>query len=91
MAELIRSQIDFIYFVYGLGFFLLLPICLYLHRRPGSSLPWIWLLLFGAAHGLLEWLDLAAMNLGTDPVFDAVRLGLMILSFLLLAEFRLLL
>jgi PAS domain S-box-containing protein len=87
MTELIRSQIDFIYFVYGLGFFLLLPICLYLHRRPGSPLPWIWLLLFGAAHGLLEWLDLAAMSLGSDPVFDVVRLGLMILSFLLLAEF----
>lgn len=87
MTDLIRSQIDFIYFVYGLGFFLLLPICLYLHRRYGSSFPWMWLLLFGTAHGLLEWLDLVALSLGTDPVFDVVRLGLLILSFLLLAEF----
>lgn len=39
MTDLIRGQIDFIYFVYGLGFILLLPICLYLHRRPRSSLP----------------------------------------------------
>ena len=87
MTDLIRSQIDFIYFVYGLGFILLLPISLYLHRRPKGSLPWMWLLLFGATHGLLEWLELVALSLGTDPVFDVVRLGLMILSFLLLAEF----
>ncbi|MDP3182015.1 MAG: PAS domain S-box protein [Desulfobaccales bacterium] len=87
MTDFLRGQIDFIYFVYGLGFFLLLPICLYLHRRPRSSLPWMWLLLFGATHGLLEWLDLVALSLGTDAVFDVVRLGLLILSFLLLAEF----
>jgi hypothetical protein len=76
MAEFFRGQIDFIYFVYGLGFILLLPICQYLHRRPGSSLPWTWLLLFGTAHGLMEWLDLVALSLGTDPVFDVVRPGL---------------
>jgi PAS domain S-box-containing protein len=87
MTDLIRGQIDFIYFVCGLGFILLLPICLYLHRRPRGLLPWIWLLLFGATHGLLEWSDLVALSLGTDPVFDVVRLGLLILSFLLLAEF----
>ena len=87
MTDLIRGQIDFIYFVYGLGFILLLPICLYLHRRPRSSLPWMWLLLFGATHGLMAWLDLVALSLGIDHVFDLVRLGLLILSFLLLAEF----
>ncbi len=87
MTDLLSGQIDFIYFVYGLGFILLFPICLYLHRRPRSSLPWIWLLLFGITHGLLEWLDLAALSLGTDPVFAVVRIGLLILSFLLLAEF----
>jgi diguanylate cyclase (GGDEF)-like protein/PAS domain S-box-containing protein len=87
MTDLIRGQIDFIYFVYGLGFILLLPICLYLHRRSESTLPWIWLLLFGAAHGLLEWLDLVALSLGTNPIFDVFRVGLLILSFLLLAEF----
>jgi len=47
----------------------------------------MWLLLFGATHGLMAWLDLVALSLGIDHVFDLVRLGLLILSFLLLAEF----
>jgi PAS domain S-box-containing protein len=87
MTDFIRGQMDFIFFVYGLGFILLIPICLYLQRRPRSLLPWMWLLLFGATHGLLEWSDLVALSLGTNPVLDVVRLGLLILSFLLLVEF----
>ena len=86
MIDLIRSQIDFIYFVYGLAFFLLLPICLLLNRRPGSRS-------LDVAGGVRRrpWgarvVGPGGPEPATDPIFDVIRLVLLILSFLLLAEF----
>jgi len=87
MAEFLKSQMDYIYFFYGVSFLLLVPICLFLRRRPYVSLPWLWLAWFGATHGANEWLDLLALSLGSGPVFDFVRFGLLIISYLCLAEF----
>jgi PAS domain S-box-containing protein len=87
MAEFLKSQLDYIYFFYGMSFFLLVPICLFLRRRPYISLPWLWLAWFGATHGANEWLDLLALGLGSGPVFGSFRAGLLIISFLCLAEF----
>jgi hypothetical protein len=78
---------DYIFFFYGLAFSLLAAICLLLQRRLRPKLAWMWLAAFGAAHGVNEWLDLAALTLGSGPVFDIVRLGVMALSFVFLAEF----
>ena len=49
--------------------------------------PWQWLAWFGLLHGLNEWLDLLAFSLGDSQGFAAFRLGLMVASFLPLAEF----
>jgi len=87
MADLLKSQLDYIYFFYGASFLLLVPICLFLRRRPYVSLRWSWLAWFGATHGANEWLDLLALDMGSGPVFDFVRVGLLIISFLCLAEF----
>jgi PAS domain S-box-containing protein len=87
MAEFLNSQLDYIYFFYGASFLLLVPICLFLRRRPYARLPWSWLAWFGATHGANEWLDLLALDMGSGPVFDFVRVGLLIISFLCLAEF----
>jgi len=87
MAEFLKSQLDYIYFFYGMSFFLLVPICLFLRRRPYVSLSWGWLAWFGATHGANEWLDLLALGLGSGPMFDFVRASLLIISFLCLAEF----
>jgi PAS domain S-box-containing protein len=87
MAAFLKSQIDYIFFFYGVAFLLLIPICLFLSRRSYSKLPWTWLGWFGALHGLNEALDLSAMSLEPDPAFDYLRLGVLVMAFVCLAEF----
>ena len=87
MTDFLLGQMDYIFFFYGLAFILLAPICMSFQRRLRPKLAWMWLGAFGAAHGVNEWLDLVALTLGSGPVFDIVRLGLMALSFIFLAEF----
>ena len=58
MADFLKSQLDYIFFVYGAAFFLLIPLCLFLNQRPiCGRLAWVWLGWFGATHGANEWLD----------------------------------
>ena len=80
-------QLDFIFFVYGLCFFLLSTTLLGRRRDTVPGLPWHWLLWFGLLHGTDQWLNLLAMSLGAPPGFAAVRLGVMAASFLPLLEF----
>jgi PAS domain S-box-containing protein len=87
MAEFLKSQIDYILFFYGTAFLLLIPICLFLRRRSYRKLPWIWLGWFGAIHGVNEYMTLLALSLETGPVFQLVRLVVLITSFVCLAEF----
>ncbi|MEJ2364711.1 MAG: hypothetical protein P8017_08520, partial [Deltaproteobacteria bacterium] len=87
MVEFLTRQLDYIFFFYGLTFLLLIPICLFLRRKSYRNLPWIWLVWFGALHGVHEWLNLLAFSLQLGPAFDYVRLGLLIISFVCLAEF----
>jgi PAS domain S-box-containing protein len=88
MADFLKSQLDYIFFVYGAAFFLLIPLCLFLRQRPNCCrLAWAWLGWFGATHGANEWLDLLALNLDPNPFLHLFRLGLLIVSFLCLAEF----
>ena len=87
MAEFLKSQLDYIFFFYGFSFLLLIPICLFLRRKSYRKLPWIWLVWFGALHGANEGLDLLALSFEPGPAFDYVRLGVLIMSFVCLAEF----
>ena len=87
MAEFFTSQMDYIYFFYGLTFILLLPLCHFLNRRPKRLLPWILLGLFGLTHGLSEWLNLLFLDLVKSPLLTLARIGLMILSYVFLMEF----
>ena len=87
MAEFLTSQMDYIFFLYGFSFLLLIPICLFLRRKSYRKLPWIWLVWFGALHGANEWLDFWALGNELGPAFDYVRLGVLSLSFVCLAEF----
>jgi len=87
MAKFLESQLDYIFFFYGSAFLLLIPICLFLRRRSYRKLPWICLGWFGALHGANEGLDLFALSLEPGPAFDYVRLGVLVMSFVCLAEF----
>jgi PAS domain S-box-containing protein len=81
------TQLDYIYFVYGLAFFTLFATMQSLKKLNDTQIQWFWLGIFGALHGTLEWLDLTAMNLGDSALFKQFRLLLMIVSFIPLLEF----
>ncbi len=78
---------DYIFFFYGLAFLVLAAVCFALRKRGESALTWTWLGLFGFTHGANEWLDLLAISLGDNSGFTAVRLFVMIVSFIFLLEF----
>ena len=87
MAVFLSSQLDFIFFCYGLSFILLGTVCFAIGRRKPHGIPWNMLGGFGLLHGGLEWLDLLALIFGDSTVFAALRTALMAVSFLFLFEF----
>ncbi len=87
VADFLTSQMDYIFFFYGLAFIFLAPICQLLKRRARPPVTWVWLGAFGAAHGLNEWVDLLALTPLSAPVIALIKLILATLSFLFLVEF----
>jgi diguanylate cyclase (GGDEF)-like protein/PAS domain S-box-containing protein len=88
MAEVLRSQLDYIFFLYGLSFILMaVATRSSLLRGKGASLPWGWLGLFGLLHGVHEWLDMAALSLPDPPILCLARTLLLAASFWALIEF----
>ncbi|MBF0620215.1 MAG: hypothetical protein HQL19_08620, partial [Candidatus Omnitrophica bacterium] len=87
MREIFVSQMDYIFFVYGLAFILLAAVCVSLKRDKGVMATWLWLGAFGLVHGINEWLDMVAFSFGDSDVFKWVRLVIMAVSFLALLEF----
>jgi diguanylate cyclase (GGDEF)-like protein/PAS domain S-box-containing protein len=87
--SLLNGQPDLIYFLYGLSFILLAAVCGAIHDRGRQRLPWLWLGMFGVAHGVSEWLDWFAFALGDYPLFAWARLAVLTLSFLCLLNFGL--
>ncbi len=86
-AQFFQQQLDYILFFYGLVFILLSAVCLEMRRDPGRRLPWIWLAGFGFTQGINQWQEMLAQSEGDSPVFSAMRLALMTVSFILLLEF----
>jgi diguanylate cyclase (GGDEF)-like protein len=87
MAVFLSTQLDFIFFLYGLAFILLGAVCFAIMGVPGRSTSFGVLGAFAVAHGLSEWLDLMALLVGDVPSFAVARTLLMAGSFLLLLEF----
>lgn len=87
MAALIDSQLDFIFFFYGLAFILLGCTCFAIAREAGRGEPWNVLGLFAFVHGAGEWLDLSALDIGDTPLFAVMRTALLAISFIFLMEF----
>ena len=86
MSDFLISQLDYIYFFYGLGFMLLGIVCLSA-KVSERDLPVRFLGLFGIIHGTNEWLDMIAISLGDNYKFSCIRLFVMALSFGFLFEF----
>jgi len=87
MSTFFQTQMDYIFFFYGLAFIGLGVVAYILSKEVNQPLPWGWLALFGFTHGANEWLDLMALVGGDAAWFEALRWGIMTASFLCLVEF----
>lgn len=87
MTGFFAGQLDYIFFLHGLAFIILAAVCFYLRKSERERLPWGLLGLFGLTAGMNEWLELFVTSLGESSLLDAVRVSVMILSFLFLLEF----
>jgi diguanylate cyclase (GGDEF)-like protein len=87
MVSFFSSQLDFIYFFYGLAFILLGVTCWAIARSSVVRVAWAALSGFAFLHGVGEWLDLSALIIGDSHAFAIVRAVVMTASFVLLLEF----
>jgi len=87
MAEFIKAQLDYVYFVYGFSFFLLASVCFLLVFDKRQRLQWMWLGIFAVICGISEWFGLVTFCLFDNPVLSVVRLLLGTLSCAALFEF----
>jgi signal transduction histidine kinase/CheY-like chemotaxis protein len=87
VMTLFLGNMDFVFLIYGLAFFLLATVSFSMAQIRGQGISWVWLGLFAVFHGLNEWLDMLAPAVGYHHVFDVLRSVFLILSFLFLFEF----
>ncbi len=87
MKELFEGQFDYIYFFYGLSFFLLGVICLSIGKARLRKIPWGLLGLFGIAHGVNEWLEMLQIIYGKVKPLTILNLFVLATSFIFLLEF----
>jgi diguanylate cyclase (GGDEF)-like protein len=78
---------DYLFFVYGLAFVVVASICTAIPKDSEHGVPWFWLGLFGAFHGLCEWLDIFLVDLNYNPAVDMAKFAAMALSFVFLCIF----
>jgi len=76
MAGFLSTQLDFIFFFYGLAFIVFGGVCLATTAIPGLRTFSGLLGSFAVAHGAGEWLDLIALLAGDTPSFAAARTAL---------------
>lgn len=87
MAEFLTSQLDYVFFVYGLALVLLGAVAISIPRVAPTRLPWAWLAAFALLHGLVEWLHLADMEGEAIPVLGMGVEVLLLGSYAALFEF----
>jgi diguanylate cyclase (GGDEF)-like protein len=87
VQEFFLGQMDYVFFVYGLAFFLLGASALTLRADAFPQLPWGWLAAFALSHGASEWLDLAVLSIGRSQALLTVKTLVMATSFVFLLEF----
>jgi signal transduction histidine kinase len=87
MKELFRGQLDYVFFFYGLSFFLMAVICFSLGRDKLRRFPWVFLGSFGLVHAISEWTDMLMVIYGNVRVLREINLIALLSSYLLLFEF----
>ena len=83
----LSGQMDYIFFFYGLAFFVMGLLCLLLSKEQNNRIEWFYLALFGLIHGVNEWLDMIALDVNDSRTFGYFRLVVLMISFIFLYEF----
>src|SRR5665647_1097463 len=78
MTAVFEGNLDYILFVYGLGFVLLAIILLGLRTTVASPLPWKWLGISAVFLGLSAWTDMFTLAIGHRAGVDAVRVAFLV-------------
>lgn len=87
MMSFWSEQLDQVFVLYGAAFLTMGVLAATLRSQPRPGLDWTWLMLFGLLHGLHEWAEILALNLGDPPIFEGLRNTLLAASFLAVLEF----
>jgi len=87
MKDFFEGQFDYIYFFYGLSFFLLGVIYFSIDKPRLYKIPWRLLGLFGITHGLNEWLEMLQIIYGKFQPLSILNLFILVASFIFLLEF----
>jgi diguanylate cyclase (GGDEF)-like protein len=87
MSDYYQTQLDFIFFLYGLTFILLGALCFVVARSRPAGAPTVRMIgLFAFVRGLAEWMAMAALVTGDTPVFAELRVVVIVVSLMLLTE-----
>ena len=87
MGEIWLTQLDYVYFIYGISFIIFGGVCVSMQRFEGNGTAWGALALFGLLHGLCEWLDLIAIAVADSNEYQIFRVIAKLISFLMLFSF----
>ncbi len=87
MGEFLTTQLDYVYFVHGLGLVLLGAVATTISRSASNRLPWGWLAASSFGLGFVEWTRLAEIASGRSPALGLAVPALLLGSYLALFEF----
>lgn len=87
MLPILQFQLDFVHFACGWVFILVALTAGAAARLDDPKVPWRWLASFGWIRGIYEWSEMLLISLPPMPLATHVRIGMLILSYLCLAEF----
>lgn len=84
--NLLVSRMDYWHMLCGVALILLAVTCSFLAGRQRERTPWRWLSGFGLFQAIYEWTEPLSVALGDGALFTSIRLTLLIVSSILLAE-----
>lgn len=85
-ANLLVDRMDYWHMLCGLTLILLAATCSFLAGRQQERPSWRWLSAFGFVQAAYEWMEMISVALGEGALFASIRLTLLIVSAVLLAE-----
>lgn len=88
VSSFLESQMDYVFFIYGLAFILLSAFTFNMRGDSADAPKWKWLGFFALVHGINEWLDMLRFSMENQGQYHAgLSAFLLAMSFIFLFEF----